>query len=268
MDGEESCCGPDATLWLFQELANHYTYAASMSLEVGPGFIADGNSVGDIWDNGVIAWDNDIQRRIAAVWQLMAYGLAVDYANLDYRDLQRRSAAVDTCNSQVRWRCEENRGLGQEPTISVCGECQNATDYGNFVFGVVLQAAEEAPAMAGLAGLIFNFGQEGVLDHTKPDVRGVLAGYDIASSFSALLNSPYDRNQFCNALRSTGRAWRETPHHDQKRCNIACGPQGPNLNYAPHSITHWNSYVSALTGDIHMSTPYEEAVDFVRNFLN
>jgi hypothetical protein len=221
-----------------------------------------------MWDNGFITWDNDIQRRIASVWQLMAYGLAVDYANLDYRNLQQRSAAVDSCHSHVNWRCEENTSLGQEPTISICGECQNASDYGNFVFGVVLLAAEEAPAMAGLAGLIFNLKQERVLDPMKPDARGVLAGYDFASSYSTLLNSPYERNQFCNALRSTGRDWRETPDHDKKRCNIACGPTGPNLNFAPHSFPHWNDHVSNLTGRLHDATPYEEAVDFVREFFN
>jgi hypothetical protein len=113
VDGQESCCGPDATLWLFLELANHYTYAGAMPLEVGPGFIGDATTVGDMWDNGFITWDNDIQRRIASVWQLMAYGLAVDYANLDYRNLQQRSAAVDSCHSHVNWRCEENNSLGQ-----------------------------------------------------------------------------------------------------------------------------------------------------------
>jgi RHS repeat-associated protein len=221
----QACCGPDATVWLMRELQIHGNYAS-----IGGNLMA-----GNILDS-----------MGPQFLRLAVYGLAVDYGRVPYWDLavasaQRAGAYVPTDNDY----CGSRDGV-----ISVCGICQNPTDFGNFVLGYAISKIDSGRPFAELAGPIFNIASGD--DSAAADNLGVITGYNFG-----LAQLPSDRNSFCQAYQSLGNGWHDTLPADTcatRPCTLQ------NLDCASNSVADWNTYVSASLGrpPSSPSTPLEQ----------
>ena len=240
-----SCCGPDATEWMYRELYNHMRYAASSE-----DFDVMTNTR-DLGDYEPLFNDNPWERSFELV-RLAIYGLAVDYGYVDYVDVAGESWAMS--RSVPTWSRETNFSCNN--AISLCGRCHNPTDFGNFVLGAVIYAAGEDHTMAIAAGTIFNAATDNGTGtwrekydraRNNPDTFGVEAGYEFAAG--GVLDGNFNRASFCSRVNSTGTAWFDT--RELSSCSNpipCCSPHDPNLDDALNSTPSWNRYVSESVG--------------------
>jgi len=230
------CCGPDVTQWFFREIAWHSTYALlSNDIQGHPVFF--GNPAPIITENLI---------------RMAIYGLAVDYGSVPYQDLAIQSAMneganyIPTINNYISG-CNNDR----RTTVTLCGKCTNATDLGNFIFGVVLRLAGWDPSVV-LASTAFNLIGE-VDESIVPDTLALFAGYNWFFTIAHVggIDSTY---KFCDSLSLLGDRWHDAVSYE---CNQPCDRE--NLNCAQNSTPYWDHYVSNNLGrHIGFRTPSEQ----------
>jgi len=227
------CCGPDATVWLQNEMSNHYEYSRNAFREApipnSFDIIGSLGSIGPISDLASRISGIDLQSQTISTQalKLATYGLAVDYGYIDYHVM------ANIVNHENRpFSCPSG-------VISVCGQCQNSTDYGNFILGIVIHGAGEDRSMATFSGELFNLlsGDTSSL----ADTSGVEKGYDFAAS--GQLDATDSYALFCSKLRNMGSDWHDVlPSGCQS--GWPCQELECNITSAPNSEPRYFSYVS------------------------
>lgn len=244
-DWTAPCCGPDATKWIHQEMVIHTNYAMN-----NPDLRLMGDTFGEAYqDTFLIGYSmlDDLER-------LAVYGLAVDYGYVDYRSLAQQSASLSGTTFVPQ---PSGYSCSSGGVISVCGRCQNSTDYGNFILGMAIQAAGFAQHIAEASGIIFNMLSGDT--SAEADNQGVVLGYLFNQSGG--FNSAYNREEFCSALTNTGTGWLDTL--PSSGCSKPCTRQ--NLDNARHSTAHWQTLVSRSTGS--NSNPYNSPAEWLNDLV-
>lgn len=192
------------------------------------------------------------------IYRYASYGLVVRTANIDYRAM----ATTPSCTPTPAYT-DEYRG---NQLVTLCGTCINASDLGNFLFGLtgyswgfsfefVINGAQVFNAATGDFPNILRGG---------PDIQGVMAGYEFAQQGAAS-----NAISFCDRIRNNNRDWlaqKFTDERFQNRSQVPCGlarlDGTASLNDAPIPITRWDRYIfdppiiQAFTWDT--ATPEEE----------
>ncbi|MGJ3237281.1 MAG: RHS repeat-associated core domain-containing protein [Anaerolineae bacterium] len=223
-----TCCGPDVTEWIHRELEIHMAYAQTSDLRAR-------------WNPAA---------SLEALTRLSIYGLAVDYGAVNYRGLAEISAQVEGLDIS-----SENMSNSCQGVISVCGRCQNSTDFGNFILGAAIHSAGWPAQIAAASGPIFNTLSGDT--SSGADNAGVNIGYQFGQN--GLFNATYDRQGFCDSLLSMGDSWLDTVRSD---CANLQPCSSSNLNCAPNSTAHWNTFVSNSLGNSEgFATPFDWALE-------
>ncbi|MEJ5312525.1 MAG: RHS repeat-associated core domain-containing protein [Anaerolineae bacterium] len=203
--GKKSCavhCGPDITRWFMEEVENHIhygnqvrgqrvalldeAYSAVQSAkstvvpilfwptfgdlhtytpfyEIIRGFGLEGIPLppGDRLIEGAV--------ESLGVLEYALYGLAVDYAQINYDGL------LGTQNDCTSTNCPTSEDAR---IVTLCDRCVDASDLGNIMFGVGASARGYGLALPVGGGYLFNISDEGLKKAlTGPDARGTAVGW-------------------------------------------------------------------------------------------
>lgn len=205
---------------------------------------------------------------LALVWRVMTYGLAVDYSNIKYRDLERMSnSQADSYpasgTKHIATPCYTCNGEYKQQYISVCGKCHHASDFGNFILGAGIAAGGFPRGVAWAAGEIYKILSND--SSSSADVSGVTVGWDyaVAGSYNG---TDYDLDRFCLTLDYMGTNWFDRTRNPygciEELGGLPCNAPDPNLHHAPQTEPNWNTYVSDLTEHIQpYASPQQELCD-------
>ena len=120
------------------------------------------------------------------ILEFAAYGLAVDYSNVDY-------GTAPLCGTG---NCAYGGILPWHTPVSLCGKCIDSSDIGNMMFGLGGAARGYDPAFTYVSATGYNvLTGEPIF---SPDGKGAIPGYLIAIT-GAYLN----QWAFCGILKST-----------------------------------------------------------------
>ncbi|MBN8595225.1 MAG: PD40 domain-containing protein [Anaerolineae bacterium] len=243
------CCGPDATEWLYREMINHRHYAGT-TFPISASLPGGGPTWLDAYRNQLLVPGGDID-----LINLAIYGLAVDYKRIDFRTLAAGSDILGNVNSP-----QPNYSCPQTGVVTVCGVCQDSSDYGNFILGAIIHAAGRGRTIATLSGQIFNTFFEPDAG-ASADNAAVEAGYDFAARGN-LNNGTFDRRLFCDAVNGISVNWRDRDVLQHPGCRIPCSSGWPNCNNASNSLPHYNIFVSqtVVGGQPLYPSPFNELV--------
>ncbi len=160
-------CGPDVTLWFMREMANHYSYGVSIKNKVNRMKALAHTKISDPCTNwpvflsqvaleppfsqivnefyvptsaaplgaSILFFPGQADDIIDALAYLEygLYGLAVDYVNVNYTTTNP-GCNTGKCASATKTDLDGNTSSHQ--TVTLCGQCRDASDLGNMMFGL------------------------------------------------------------------------------------------------------------------------------------
>jgi hypothetical protein len=167
------------------------------------------------------------------------YGLAVDYAGIDYDHLL---GPIGGCSA---WSCHLSGG-GQ--TLTLCDRCIDASDLGNIMFGVGGSARGYDISLATGGAYLFNISDENLSRAlSKADARGTPVGWLVAE-----MGAYRSKWTFCALLEGLNFLG----YHDSVEETAQCEPcqyEAPlNWHSEPSSIYYvsdWKKEARATTLD-------------------
>lgn len=150
-----------------------------------------------------------------AILEYALYGLAVDYANVNYQ-----SDNIQRCGTAGCLHIIPNH-----TSVSLCGSCVDSSDLGNMMFGLggAARRYDLAFTYSSAASYNFLFDNTGIIGAlTSPDGRGAIPGYLIGKT-GAFLN----QGLFCNIVnrsRIIGYNDMQVEHERCKACTVKVQP--------------------------------------------
>ncbi len=233
-----TACGPDVTAWFMTEMEEHVAYgkrvrntADAMWIEsltsatLNPtlptlGRLAQTSPFNEIvYGFGVedVVVDGTLLGSAATVGKLLIleyalYGLAVDYSTVDCYNRWSERFTIIGNGSCGDLRCSFSvprpgeQGVDMHQSVTLCGECIDASDLGNIMFGAGGWARGYTPDQTFASASTYNvlndvlkplknldFGS--VSNPFNQDPRGAIPGY-----FTAMLAAYNDQNLFCSII--------------------------------------------------------------------
>ena len=261
-------CGADVTDWLLVQMKRHFAYGrkingirslmyANATLLTPPGFVSPtplssiafqspfreivkefnfGVPQTDLQTSIPIGWTPTQPTYVEAlgVLEYALYGLAVDYANVNYQ------AVTPLCGSEG---CIEI--IPRHTSVTLCGKCIDSSDVGNMMFGLGGAARGYDPVFTYGSAATFNLladwlpGKAGFVESAlSPDGRGAIPGYLIGTT-AAYLN----QWTFCKIVNGSRIVDYNDARAAHEQCQ-SCSEKASPITVEPSSL----SYVSGRSG--------------------
>lgn len=207
-------CGPDVTTWFMQEMENHYLYGVDIKNKVSRMKALAHTKLSDPCTNwfvflsqialeppfnqivnefyiptsvaplgaSIIFFPGQADDMIDALAYLEygLYGLAVDYVNIDYTS-PNPACNTGKCASVIKTDLDGN--TSNHPTVTLCGQCRDASDFGNMMFGLGGAARGYSLALA----------------------------YGSATGFNAMTDGPGNLSEFLQVTLFSADGWDAVP---------------------------------------------------------
>ena len=254
VDEPEECCGPVADDWfrrvvnenlLYDGGAVNYPIFGAMSFET-LGAIFGGEDTFGLAEHVL---------REQPIYRYATYGLVLRTALIDYRAMAQMEQGITPIYTDTQT---------SNQLITLCGQCINASDFGNFLFGVAGYAWGFSFDLVVNGAQLFNAVTRDWSNIIRSgyDIQGVMAGYEFAQH-----GTSESAEDFCQRIRNTTRFWNFQRFEDARfteHTQVPCGEfrRTATLDNAPIPVPNWNRYIFdppvIATSSWPYSTPEEE----------